>query len=64
MKYLLIPLNIILAYFVYNSINGEVEFNKDAEIRITENVQKLKDLRQLQVKYKQNKGMFAENFQS
>ena len=64
MKYLLIPLNIILAYFVYNSINGEVEFNKDAEIRITENVQKLKDLRQLQVKYKQNKGVFANNFES
>jgi hypothetical protein len=61
---ILIPLNIILFYFVYNSINSEVEFNKDAGIRITENVQKLKDLRQIQVKYKQTKGEFADNFEN
>ena len=61
---ILIPLNIILFYFVYNSINSEVEFNKDAGSRIAENVQKLKDLRQVQVKYKQNKGKFADNFKS
>ena len=61
---ILIPLNIILFYFVYNSINSEVEFNKDARIRISENVQKLKDLRQVQVKYKQTKGEFADNFES
>ena len=61
---ILIPLNIILFYFVYNSINSEVEFNKDARIRIAENVQKLKDLRQVQVKYKQTKGEFADNFES
>ena len=61
---ILIPLNIILFYFVYNSINSEVEFNKDARIRIAENVQKLKDLRQVQIKYKQTKGEFADNFES
>tara|TARA_B100001142_G_scaffold301946_1_gene328045 strand:+ start:10596 stop:11216 length:621 start_codon:yes stop_codon:yes gene_type:complete len=61
---ILIPLNIILAYFVYNSINSEVEFNKIAKIRISENVQKLKDLRQVQVKYKQEKGTFADNFEA
>jgi len=61
---LLIPFNIILFYFVYNSINSEVEFNKAAKIRIAENVQKLKDLRQVQVKYKQTKGVFADNFES
>ena len=61
---ILIPLNIILFYFVYNSINSEIEFNKDASIRISENVQKLKDLRQIQVKYKQNKGIFADNFEN
>jgi hypothetical protein len=59
---ILIPLNLILFYFVYNSINSQVKFNEEAGIRITENVQKLKDLRQLQVKYKQNKGAFADNF--
>ncbi len=59
---ILIPLNLILCYFVYNSINSQVKFNEEAGIRITENVQKLKDLRQLQVKYKQTKGAFADNF--
>tara|TARA_B100000287_G_C20397283_1_gene688156 strand:- start:65 stop:703 length:639 start_codon:yes stop_codon:yes gene_type:complete len=61
---LLIPLNILLFYFVYNSINSEVEFNNAAKIRIAENVQKLKDLRQVQVKYKQTNGVFADNFES
>ena len=61
---ILIPLNIILAYFVYNSVSSQVEFNKDAKLRIAENVQKLKDLRQVQVKYKQSNGQFADNFES
>ena len=60
---ILIPLNILLAYFVFNSINSQVEFNKDAKIRIAENIQKLKDLRQVQVKYKQTKGAFANSFE-
>ena len=60
----LIPLNIILAYFVFNSIDSEVLFNREAKIRISENVQKLKDLRQVQTKYKQAKGTFADNFES
>jgi len=60
---LLIPINILLAYFIYNSITSEIEFNKTAKIRIAENVQKLKDLRQIQVKYKQTKGIYANNFE-
>ena len=61
---ILIPLNIILAYFVYNSINSEVGFQQVAKVRIAENVQKLKDLRQVQVKYKQTKGAFADSFEA
>ena len=61
---ILIPLNIILAYFVFNSIDSEVEFNKEAKVRISENVQKLKDLRQVQTKYKHAKGTFADNFEA
>jgi len=60
---ILIPLNILLAYFVFNSINSQVKFNEDAKIRIAENIQKLKDLRQVQVKYKQTKGKFANTFE-
>ena len=61
---ILIPLNILLVYFIYNSINSEIIFNEEAKHRITENVQKLKDLRQAQIKYKQTKGIFADNFKS
>jgi len=61
---ILIPVNIILAFFVYNSISSEVEFNKIAKERIAENVQKLKDLRTLQIAYKRENEAFADNFSS
>ena len=61
---ILIPLNIILAYFVFNSIDSEVEFQKVAKVRITENVQKLKDLRQVQIAYKKVNHTYANNFAS
>jgi len=61
---ILIPINIILAFFVYDSITSEVEFNKQAKERIAENVQKLKDLRTLQIAYKKENDVFADNFNS
>ena len=61
---ILIPLNIILAYFVFNSIDSEIEFQKVAKVRITENVQKLKDLRQVQIAYKKVNNTYASNFES
>ena len=33
---ILIPINIILAFLVYNSIDSEVEFNQQAKERIAE----------------------------
>ena len=61
---ILIPLNIILAYFVYNSINSEVEFQKIAKVRIAENVQKLKDIRAVQISYKNKYKGFSDDFDS
>ena len=61
---ILIPLNIILAYFVFNSIDSEVEFNKQAKERINENIQKLEDLRKLQKEYKKENKAYANNFDS
>ena len=61
---ILIPLNIILAYFVYNSINSEVKFQQVAKVRIAENVQKLKDLRQVQIAYKKVNNTYSNNFES
>lgn len=60
---ILIPLNIVLAYLIFNTISSEIEFNKAAKVRIAENVQKLKDLRQVQIKYKQSNGVFASNLE-
>ena len=61
---ILIPLNLILAYFVFNSINGEIEFETKARERIAENVQKIKDLRQVQIAYKKANHTYANNFES
>ena len=61
---ILIPLNIILAFYVYKSITNEIEFNTQAKERISENVQKLKDLRTLQIAYKKENNEYASNFNS
>ena len=61
---ILIPLNIILAYFVYNSINSEVEFQKLAKVRKAENIQKLKDIRAVQISYKNKYKVFSDDFDS
>lgn len=59
---ILIPLNIMLLYLVYNSIDSDVVFTKQAKERISENVQKLKDLRTLQIAFKKEKNVFANDF--
>ena len=59
---ILLTLNIILAYFVYNSVDSEIVFNEQAKERISENVQKLKDLRTLQIAFKKEKNVFANDF--
>ncbi len=59
---LLIPINIILAYYVFNSIKSEMDFQKIAKERIDENIQKLKDLRQIQIGFKKAYNRYANNF--
>ena len=59
---ILIPLNIILAFLIYNGINSEIDFQAAAKNRIAENIQKLKDLRQVQIAYKKVKNNYANNF--
>jgi len=61
---ILIPLNIILAYFVFNSINSGIKFEEEAQERKDENIQKLKDLRQVQIAYKKTNNTYANNFES
>ena len=59
---ILICLNIILGYLIFNSINSEIKFQKIAKERISENIQKLKDLRQVQIAYKKVHNKYADNF--
>ena len=59
---ILISINIILGYLIFNSINSEIEFQKIAKERINENIQKLKDLRQVQIAYKKVYNKYADNF--
>ena len=61
---ILIPLNLILIFLIVYSIKSDVDFEKDAKVRITENVQKLKDLRQVQIAYKKANHTYANNFES
>ena len=59
---LLIPVNIILCILVFNSVNGHIKFEENAKLRIKENIQKLKDLREIQKGYKRTYGIYADNF--
>ena len=61
---ILIPINILLAFLIYNSINSEVKFQDEAKIRLSQNIQKLKDLRHVQTAYKRTKGVFSNNFEN
>ena len=63
-KILLWPVILILCFFVYNSISSEIKFQKKAKLRISENVQKLKDLRTLQIAYKKVNNEYADNFKT
>lgn len=63
-KIILWPVILILIYFVYNSVRSEMDFNKNSGLRISENIQKLKDLRKLQMEYESANGFYANNFES
>lgn len=67
MKKIILPLivvNILLFYFVYNSVNSEIKFQESAKTRIAENIQRLKDLRQVQIAYKKVHESYSNNFDS
>lgn len=55
---------IALSYFVYNSINSKIEFEKETQKRKDVVAEKLKDIRTAQLAYKNIKGYYAEDFDS
>ena len=54
----------LLAYAIVNSIMEPVNFNKQVEVRRSVGVQRLKDIRTLQVAYRSVNGKFTADFDS
>ena len=60
LTYFILPLIIIgLAYLLYNSINKPVKFNNELKQRSNVAIERLKDIRTLQVTYKDTYGHYA-----
>ena len=53
-----------LAYMIYNSVNGPIEFKKVRKERFQAVINKLKDIRDSQEAYKTVNGKYAGNFES
>lgn len=51
-----------LGYLIFNAVYGEVEFNKLKVVRYQKAINKLKDIRDSQLAYKQITGKFANDF--
>ncbi len=65
MKIINIVLSIIvvaLMYFLYDTINAPIQFNKIREIRYEKISQKLEDIKKAQMAYKEARGVFADDF--
>ena len=53
---------VVLGYFVYDSINSRITFEKVADKRKTVVVDRLKDIRAAQLAYKNEFGKYTDNF--
>ena len=54
----------VLAYMIYQSVNGPIEFKKVRKDRFQAVINKLKDIRDSQEAYKSVNGKYAGNFES
>ena len=60
LTYFIFPLCIIaLAFLLYRSINEPVKFNKERDQRLNVGIERLKDIRTLQVTFKDTYGHYA-----
>ena len=56
---------VLIAYFgLYGNITNEIHVRKIMDQRVKENIQKLKDLREIRLEYKRQKGHYADNADS
>ena len=64
-KIVLATIVILLAYFgLYANITNEIHVRKVMDERAKENIQRLKDLREIQLEYKRQKGHYSDNADS
>ena len=60
LTYFILPLCIVaLAFLLYRSINEPVKFNKERDQRLSVGIERLKDIRTLQVTFKDTYGHYA-----
>jgi len=57
-------LAIFFSYQIYNSISGPINFNKTKNIRYTEVINRMKEIRKAQIAHKDVNGFYANNFDS
>ena len=58
---ILVPVILVLGYLIYQIPAKEMEFKEKAKIRIDKNIQKLEDIKQAQIHFKQKYNRYAEN---
>ena len=58
---ILVPVILGLGYLIYQIPAKEMEFKEKAKIRIDRNIQKLEDIKQAQIHFKQKYNRYAEN---
>lgn len=58
---ILVPVILFLGYLIYQIPAKEVEFKTKAKIRIDENIQKLEDIKQAQIHYKQKYNTYTNS---
>ena len=64
MFFLLVPLALITGYLAYRSIQEPIEFNRIKKTRYTEVVEGLKQIRELEMAYRSERGKYASSFDS
>ena len=61
-KTLLALASVLLVYMCYRSIMNPIEFGREKEVRDKAVIAKLIDIRKAQIAYRENKGVYAKNF--
>ena len=62
-SYILYALSIVLAFQIYKSITGPINFNKIKNERYLKVIDRMKDIRNAQIAFKSVNGIYSNNFE-